>query len=115
MWGIWEAVLAFLIAAAVLSFGWLLFGRLVTPVKTGKDVRLYCLLRARGDAENLQQTVKSLQWMDSTRVLRARIMIVDDGLSEEGRKMAETLIRQKPELVLCEMESLSARSLEKEP
>lgn len=108
MWGIWEAVLAFLVAAAVLSFGWLLFGRLVTPVKTGKDVKLYCLLRVRGDGEHLQHTVKSLQWMDSSRVLRAQILILDAGMSEAGRKRAEMLALQDPELVLCDTETLTS-------
>lgn len=112
MWGIVEAVLALLCALGILSVGWILFGRMVVPSQAGKDTMLFTVLRAEGDAEGLQQTVKSLQWMDGSRLMRARIIIVDAGLSPGGRKVAENLARQQPELILCETEKLPAWILE---
>ena len=60
---IWQVLLALLAVVGLLALGWLLFGKLVTPVGGGGGGPVYAVVPAAGDGEHLEQDVKGLLWL----------------------------------------------------
>lgn len=81
-----EIVICALAAAGVLLVVWALAAALLLPAR--EDC---VLLAASGDAEDLQQRVRSYGFLRDTGLTRTRVLIVDCGLSERGRQAAERL------------------------
>lgn len=100
-----QAVFALLAAAGLLSLGWLLFGRLVTPVgDAGGPV--YAVVPADGGGEHLEQDVKGLLWLRGGNLARFTIVIADRGLDPEGRAVAAGLLSDSTGLVVCPADRL---------
>lgn len=99
-----QVILALLAAVGLLALGWMLYGRLVTPV--GELGPVYAVLPAAGDGERLEQEVKGLLWLRSGALARATIVIADGGLSPAGRAVAAALLRDATGVVLCPAEGL---------
>ena len=100
-----QAVFALLAAAGLLALGWLLLGRLVTPIgDTGGPV--YAVVPAAGDGEHLEQDVKGLLWLRGGELARFTIVIADSGLNDTGRRVAAALLTGSRGMVLCPMEQL---------
>lgn len=98
---IWRDVLAALLVAAGMGLlGWLAVGWLLSPGKAERDVKVYAVLRATGDGEELEQAARRLRWLESGSG-GMRVVIADDGLTEAGRKRAELLFRRWPGVTLC--------------
>lgn len=93
-----EIIVAFLAAGGLLALCWGLFGRLLTPV-TGE--RVWAVVRACGGAESLEQDVAGLLWLRKTGLAGFGVVIVDDGLNEEGRAVASALLNREVGLRLC--------------
>ena len=98
-----EIVLATLAVIGLLSLGWSLFGRMVTPV--GPDP-VFAVIPARGGGEGLEQTVKGLLWLQGGEMTGFTVVMADAGLSEEGRQLADALCRQFERVQLCPLEEL---------
>ena len=58
------------------------------------------LLSARGNGENLEQRCRTYLFLQGLGVLRRDLIIVDRGLTAEGRRLAEQLVRTYPQLQL---------------
>lgn len=99
-----EIGLALLAAFGLLTLSWLLFGRLVTPLRVEEPV--YTVLRAAGDGGGLEQSVNGLLWVAAGRLPGTVVVIVDAGLTPEGRQRAE-LLAARPEVALCRPEELA--------
>ena len=100
-----QVILALLAAAGLLALGWLLFGRLVTPVgRQGGPV--YAVVPASGDGEHLEQDVTGLLWLRGGELARFTIVIADGGLNETGRTVAAGLLSRSQGLVLCPVSQL---------
>lgn len=69
----------------------------------GPEVRreLAVLLPAQGDGERLEEQVRALQALRRERLLSGRALLVDCGLTGEGRKLAEALVREYRWVSLC--------------
>lgn len=107
-----QAVFALLAAAGLLALGWLLLGRLVTPVgDTGGPV--YAVVPADGGAEHLEQDVKGLLWLRGGNLARFTIVIADMGLNPAGRAVAAALLADSTGLVVCPAEQLGTYILDK--
>lgn len=105
MTAITEILLALLAVVGLLSIGFLAFGRLLSPAGGGGSVTV---LPGRGDGGDLEQAVRGAVWLRCGGVLAGRILIVDCGLTPEGRAVAQALCRREPELELVERQDLAA-------
>lgn len=93
-----EIILATLTVIGLLSLGWSLFGRLLTPVGPGP---VYAVVPASGRGEGLEQTVKGLLWLRSGELAGMTVVVADAGLDEEGLRLAQALCRQLEQVRLC--------------
>ncbi len=93
-----EIIVAFLAAGGLLFLCWALFGRLLAPV-AGEEV--WAVVRAGGAGERLEHDVAGLLWLRVGGMARFTIVIVDDGLDERGRAVAEALLSREPAIRLC--------------
>lgn len=77
----------------VLFLVWLIRGLLLTPVSMSRNMDLTLTLRLRGACPELENTVNGLVWLIKSGTLCGRIVLKDEGLDEESRRMAELLER----------------------
>ena len=105
---IWQVLLALLAVVGLLALGWLLFGKLVTPVGGGGGGPVYAVVPAAGDGEHLEQDVKGLLCLRGGELARFTIVIADSGLNDTGRRVAAALLTGSRGMVLCPMEQLEA-------
>lgn len=83
-----------MLAAIVLLSLWMLRGRMLTPVRLGKNQRLSLVLTVSGRAEELENTVESLGWLIDNGTLHADIVVRDAGMDQETAAAAELLQRR---------------------
>lgn len=98
-----EIILAFLAVVGLASLGWLGFGWLLMPAGGTGTV---CLLPGRGEGETLEQAVTGLVWLQGGGLFGARLVIVDCGLTRQGRAIAQALTRRESTVELCPVEKL---------
>ncbi len=98
-----EIILAFLAVIGLVSLGWLGFGCLLMPTG-GTDT--VCLLPGRGEGETLEQAVTGLVWLRGGGLFGGRLVIVDCGLTEQGRAIARALAHRESTVELCPVEEL---------
>jgi hypothetical protein len=98
-----EVLLAALTVIGLLSLGWSLFGRMLTPVGPGA---VYAVVPASGGGEGLEQTVRGLLWLRGGELAGLTVLVADTGLNEQGRQLAEGLCRQWEQVLLCGPETL---------
>ena len=59
------------------------------------------LLPAQGDGERLEEQLRALQRLRQEQDLFGAVLLVDCGLTEEGRKLAGILARERRWVTLC--------------
>lgn len=72
---------------------WLIRGLLLTPVPMSRNMDLTMTLRLRGACPELESTVNGLVWLIKNGTVCGQIVLRDDGLDEESRRMAELLAK----------------------
>ena len=105
MQSVWQAAAALLISAGILALIWLSFGRLLLPMGNAA-APVWTVIRARGDAAALEQTVRGLLWLKDTAGTGCTIVIADDGLNDCGLAVARALVRRWPQIQLRRLEEL---------
>ena len=90
---VWQVVACVLATAGLILFCWCLIGSFLLPV-AGRN--LTAVYRAGGDASDLEQTVRSFSWLRGTGMIEMPLRIVDCGMDEETRRLAERLARTHP-------------------
>ena len=98
-----------LCALLILGFAWLLrmLGcALLTPVRSSRDARLTLVIRARGDAPELEQLLRGIRWLRESGTLMADILLVDCGLTDDAAARCERAARQCEVLKLCTTEEI---------
>ena len=99
-----EAAAAVVLCAAIVIAVLMLKEEMMMPLHPGKDISLYFLIGAEGDAESLEQTAKGLCWMCRQSGARAEIFISDRGMTAEARKLAEILAGEDEQIKLIPLE-----------
>lgn len=89
----WEAVLATLCVLVLIGVVWWLLGRTLRPIP-GKKARI--LLAGRGDAEQLEQSIRGFMWLRGLGFLHCPIVIVDVDLTSQGYELALHLAAKWP-------------------
>ncbi len=92
-------LLVFFASAGLLLLGWGLLGLLLRPVFCENMITAYAI---DGDAEQLEQRVRSFAWLRDGRNSGGQLVLVDCGLSEQGRMKVSCLQKQYPWLMICE-------------
>lgn len=98
-----------LCALLILGFAWLLrmLGcALLTPVRSSREAQLTLVIRARGDAPELEQLLRGIRWLREGGTLVADVLLVDCGLTDAARALCERAVRQCEDLKLCNTEEI---------
>lgn len=96
-------LLCALCAAGLLAALWLLAAVLLLPVR---DDNTYMVLLASGDAERLEQQCRAYLLLHTIGAIRRPLLVVDDGLSREGRAAARLLAQDHVQIRLCTLAEL---------
>lgn len=99
-----EVILSLLAVVGLLSLSWLLLGHILTPAGNGETVSL---VPGQGDGEDLEQAVRGLLWLRGGGLLTGSVVIVDCGLSPEGRAIAAALCVREPGVEVWPLSQLS--------
>ena len=94
----------------ILGFAWLLWmlsGALLTPVRSGRDTRITLVVRARGDAPELENLLRGAS-VAARAAARSRRTFCSwtAALTEEAAALVERLARRCEDLKLCKTEEI---------
>lgn len=103
MRAILEILLSLLAVAGLLGIGWLCFARALRPMGGRHAVTL---LSTQGEGEELEQALTGLFWLRGAGFTVGQVVIVDRGLTHQGRALAQVLAEQEPGVYLCPREEL---------
>lgn len=92
---LFDIVCAFVIAGTLMLFVWLLRGMLLMPLAKGKHTVITVVVKVNGFEPFLEQTVSGLSWLESNGILPGNVVIVDDGMDEETRTVAQRLATRR--------------------
>ncbi len=95
-----DGVMAMLAAIGLASIIWTVV-RAVLFAGPERRVETAALLPARGDGGGLEEQVAALEALRREQGAFGRVLLVDCGLSEEGRRRAELLARERRWVTLC--------------
>lgn len=95
-----DGVMALLASIGLASILWTVVRAVLF---SGPEVRreVAALVPVQGDGERLEEQVRDLQRLRQESGAFGRALLVDCGLSEEGRKLAGLLVRDHRWLSLC--------------
>lgn len=91
-------MIACLAACGVLLILWTMVEALLMPLPTEEAV---LVLPLSGDGAQVEQQIRGCRWLREHRGLRARLLLVDQGLTPEGQIQVELLIRGQEGERLC--------------
>ena len=93
----------------ILGFAWLLrmLGcALLTPVRSSREAQLTLVIRARGDAPELEQLLRGIRWLRESGTLMAGVLLIDCGLTDDAVALCERAARRCEDLKLCNTEEI---------
>lgn len=100
-----DAVVAALAAVGLASLMWMA-ARAVLFAHPPRRQGALALLPARGDGEGLEEQVHTLQYIRGEYGGLGQILLVDCGLTEEGRKLCALLAGEDRWISVCAPEAL---------
>lgn len=89
-----KIILALCAAAVIILIVYLARAAMLTPVHVGENECLEIQITVSGPAPELENTVESLLWLMENGTVKADISVVDAGMDEETRLMAQILERR---------------------
>ncbi|MBD5154352.1 MAG: hypothetical protein HDT15_04560 [Oscillibacter sp.] len=98
---LWQDGLVALLASIGLATIMWTVVRAVLFAKPEVRRELAALLPVQGDGEHLEEQIRALQRLRQEQGLFGRALLVDCGLTEEGRKLANILTREHRWVSLC--------------
>ena len=94
-----DGLIAFFTAIALASIFWMIVRAvLLVPVRRQRSVVLIC---ARDDATDLEDQVRTLLLLRSRQYAVDDVLLVDCGLTEEGKKICRLLADENRRVSLC--------------
>ena len=85
----WEGIAAFLEAVGIAAVLWVLFDWVLRPKR---DCGTAVFVPLTGDAAELDRLLRRLEGLN--------VVLLDEGLSDEGRTRAEQAVRRDPNITL---------------
>ena len=86
-----KIIAVLMLAAVAMLVFWLLYGIIICPVKPGRGERLEAVLRVKGSAPCIENTLRGLMWLRGSGRVDMAIVVVDEGMDEDTRQTAELL------------------------
>ncbi|MBR6521701.1 MAG: hypothetical protein IKT47_03450 [Oscillospiraceae bacterium] len=86
-----KIIAVLMLAAVAMLVFWLLYGIIICPVKPGRGERLEAVLRVKGSAPCLENTLRGLMWLRGSGRVDMAIVVVDEGMDEDTRQTVELL------------------------
>lgn len=102
-----DAVVAALAATGIASMVWVLLCETIFYTAPNRQRQALVLLPARGDGDGLEQQVRSLELLRRERGLIGPVLLVDCGLTEEGRRLCSLLERGDRRVILCQKDQIT--------
>lgn len=102
-----DGLLALLAAIGLASILWVIAQAVLFAGSERRRGEIVALLPALGDGEGLEEQVKILRSLRNRQAPFGRVMLVDCGLSEEGRRLARLLAREDRWVTLCGQNEVS--------
>ena len=102
-----DGLVAMLAAIGLASLMWTVV-RAVLFSRPERKQDILVLLPAQGDGENLEQQVHQLSRLRYEQGVLGMVLVVDCGLSEEGRKLAKVLSREDRWVSVCKKEEIGS-------
>ena len=101
-----DGMVALLAAVGLASIMWTVI-RAVLYAGPERRGGVVALLPASGGGEGLEEQVKTLCALRGEQEVFGQVLLVDCGLTEEGRKLAKLLARQDRWVTLCRKDEVS--------
>lgn len=99
---LYQTVMCFLCVAGVVAIIWALVMAVFRPKRQGP----VCLVASPSDARGLIGCVEQIRWLRQWGC-DARLVIIIDGLDDEGRHIADILEKDGGAIRACRMEELN--------
>lgn len=96
-----DGLLAMLAAVGLASLIWAAVRAVLFPLSPVRRETV-ALIPAQGDGEYLEQQVQTLQLLRQEQNIFGLILLVDCGLSSEGKKISQLLARQNRFVAVCD-------------
>ena len=90
---LYKIFIAFLVSGVLVFTMWAIRGVLLTPISVGENERIRIVLTVCGESPCLQSTVESLLWFRENGTLACEIVIEDNGMDSDTRRVAEIMHR----------------------
>lgn len=100
-----DGVIAALSAIGLTAVIWVIAGMILHPRRRG-TMETVAVIPASGAAENLEHTVRALTRSRYEEGGFTRIVILDCGLSEDAKKVADILCRGEYDVTVCHKDEL---------
>ena len=101
-----DGLVALLASIGLASIIWTII-RAVLYAGPERRKGVVALLPAAGSAEGLEEQVKTLRAIRGEQAVFGMVLLVDCGLTEEGRKLAKLLTRQDRWVSLCRQDEVA--------
>ena len=101
-----DGLVALLASIGLASIIWTVI-RAVLYAGAERRKGVVALLPAAGGGEGLEEQVKTLRAMRDEQEVFGMVLLVDCGLTEEGRKLARLLARQDRWVALCRRDEVA--------
>ena len=101
-----DGLIALLAAVGLASIMWTAV-RAVLYAGPERRRGVVALLPAKGGGEGLEEQVKTLRALRGEQGLFGMVLVVDCGLTEEGRTRAKLLVRQDRWVALCRQDEVA--------
>lgn len=101
-----DGLVALLASIGLASILWTVI-RAVLYAGENRRRGVVALLPAAGDGGGLEEQVKTLRALRGEQEIFGRVLLVDCGLTEEGRKLARLLARQDRWVALCRRDEVA--------
>ena len=106
MEAVWELIWGILAAFGLFSLCCCAKEKLLRPLP---DPSARVVIPGWGNGETLEQTVRAFRWLRGRGLLYCPVAILDVGLTEAGRTLAQRLTRRWPEIEVWRGEEAAAR------
>ena len=101
-----DGLVALLAAIGLASLMWAAV-KAVLYAKPEQRQGVVALIPAQGDGDALEQQVHALERLRYEQGLFGLILLVDCGLSEEGKKLAKLLVKEDRWVSLCQKDDIA--------
>ena len=86
---------------------WSLLGSLKTPVRSGQSTGVTTVVTVQDSGEGLEQTLKSLIWLQENGTMPGQIILADAGLNDEGKILTRLIVKKYTGVVVCNAEEVA--------